>query len=306
MKDLVNVLMTRYEAVLQSSHDSLFYQNVHAYLDWIVKNPSLYAIIKKSEEEYHRKHSEIWRVRKTSDVEIDEQSEFTYKLERFNLYAAHYCILECRIYLPIEDYKTTNDPDCEQDPVALIMLKGIKKLPIKKWYHKFFFKWRPERVSIYNKWYEGKRDYYQNELRQFHVDFVTELEKELIREKEELKNKKTEPAEIKSKKLNIRFDPENSILFLNDKEVSMKAKNDITVGHDILDYIINKSGNINKIHFYSEIIDEMFPDGEKSNKAMYDACKYINVKALEATGIKDFLSVGSGKYGSVRISREYI
>lgn len=47
MNRFLDILKTRYEAVLQSSSDSVFYQNIHNYIGYIVKTPKLAEIVVK-------------------------------------------------------------------------------------------------------------------------------------------------------------------------------------------------------------------------------------------------------------------
>ncbi len=172
----ISALKIRYEAVLQSSSDPLFYKNVHRYIDYIVKTPELAKVINKSENEYNKKHREIWSIRKDNDEEIDDQADFTDKLESFSLYASDYAFLYVRIYFPIEDYLITNDPDHRQDPVALLMLKGIKNILSKNWDKRkseAISRWSKKRLEMYNRWFEGKRMSYQNHLQQFHFEFLS-------------------------------------------------------------------------------------------------------------------------------------
>ena len=168
MQNLIESLKTRYEAVLQSSSDSQFYMNIHAYIDLIRKNPSLSKIMDDSENEYRKQHIAIWPDKSKTDKEADEREQRSIRLEKFNLYTAHFCWLEARIYDPIEDYKKTDAPDDEQDPVALLIVKGIKNIKTKKWSEKT--------LRLYNKWFDGKRGEYENDLRQFHADFLTKIQ----------------------------------------------------------------------------------------------------------------------------------
>ena len=45
MKEILDILKTRYEVTIKSEYDSLFYNNVYEYVDWIVKNPQLNAVL---------------------------------------------------------------------------------------------------------------------------------------------------------------------------------------------------------------------------------------------------------------------
>lgn len=180
------ILNLRYQAVLESPTDSLFYRNIHAYIDLIIKTPKLSAIVDESEEETREKHAKIWSTHTEDESELDDREERTYKLERFSLFASHYVTLLVKIYYPLEEYITTNELDRDQDPVALLMLKGLKNILAKKWNKtpNGMIKWDIKRLKNYNKQIEGKRAYYENKLRQFHIDFLTEIwsrgDKEII------------------------------------------------------------------------------------------------------------------------------
>lgn len=178
MKDLIDSLSLRYETALKSSSDSLFYQNVHHYYDLIEKTPQLNTIINNSQNEYADKHGDIWSKKSTTKEESKIKNGLSNKLERFNLYARSADIY-MGIYLPIEEYKNSPEIDREQDPVALLMLKGIKNIP-KEWGNRKygpFNRWSPKKLELLNKWYKGKRPFYESELRQFHLLIVAEIEK---------------------------------------------------------------------------------------------------------------------------------
>ncbi len=176
--DLMGGLKIRYDAALQSNSDSEFYENVHKYIDFIVKTPALAKIINDTEKQYRKTNIKILDS-KTEDANARLRSEQISKLERYNLYTAHYLTLYIKIYFPLEDYMTTDEFDEDQDPVALIMLKGLKNV-LRRGYHKNpknYFKWSKEGLKSYAKAYEGERSYYKNELRKFHIQFIPEVEK---------------------------------------------------------------------------------------------------------------------------------
>jgi len=175
LESLKDTLNARYRAVFESPEDSYFYQNIHAYIDFIVKTPKLCAIIDKSDSDYHKEFTRIWTPRTDDEKENDLREERVYRTERFSLFASHYCTLLVRIYWPIEDYKNP-EPEFEDklDPVAILMLRGFDRAVRMNL-------WRKETLKTYNRWFDGKRKMYENDLRQFHVDFLTamqELEKD--------------------------------------------------------------------------------------------------------------------------------
>lgn len=210
-KELIDLLNIRLEAVLQSPTDSLFYQNTHAYIDLIVKNPTLYSFLIKAEAEYSKKHWEIWNPRTDNEDELDDRARQTYKLERFNLYTANFVGPFVRIYSPIEDYKTSNDPTHRQDPVALLMLYGIKSTYAEHW-----AKNRPtmpyrdalKQLKVYNRWFDSKRKEYEEDLKQFHVDLLSTV----LTAKEDVLN----TEKIITKRPSINLDPRTgSFSFFN-------------------------------------------------------------------------------------------
>lgn len=196
LSNLKSSLQTRYQAVLESISDPLFYKNIHLYIDFIIKTPALYKIIEESDLEYGKKHSEIWRERKNTEEEIDDQDFATRKLEFFNLYASDFVTLFVRIYSPIEDYKTTDEPDYLQDPVALLMLRGIEWVKSQNWHKRPIEpnnRWSKKNLERYNRWFDGQRGYYTNTLKQFHYEFLGAIDGL----KDESKEQKPEPEKIK-------------------------------------------------------------------------------------------------------------
>lgn len=171
MDKCISTLKIRYDAVLQSPTDSLFYQNIHAYIDIIVKIPELSAIIDKSEEDYSIKHYDLWHPHTKDESELDWREAETYRLEHFSLYATHFCMLLVRIYWPIEYYKNPFDEDDRRpDPVVMLMLRGFDttlKMNL----------WDKKHIKVLNGWFDGNRKRYENDIRQFHADFLTELYK---------------------------------------------------------------------------------------------------------------------------------
>lgn len=86
MKDIIDILKTRYEVTIKSEYDSLFYDNVYEYIDWIVKNPQLNSILENMGNEYRNKHIKIWEDKTNTPEDSAERTRQTIKLERFNAY----------------------------------------------------------------------------------------------------------------------------------------------------------------------------------------------------------------------------
>jgi len=171
METLIHTLEIRYEAALKSSSDPTFYQNVHDYIDVVIKNPELAKIMDESENDYLIKHSNLWRPHANDEKELDRRSDETYRIERFSLYASHYCTLLVRIYWPIEYYKNPLDEfEGRLDPVAMLMIRGLERTKEMKL-------WSNDYLKSHYKWFDGQRKRYEDDLRQFHADFLTELYK---------------------------------------------------------------------------------------------------------------------------------
>lgn len=178
MQHAIITLKTRYETALQSDSDPSFYQNIHAYIDQIVKTPELSEIIDQSAKEYDTKHREIWGNKKcATDKEADEKEEQTHRLEQFSLYAKDYAFLYERIYNFIEEYKNHTEPDERPYSAAIIMLRGIGGIKTNLWSKKT--------LDQCSKMYTDKRKFYEDRLRRFHCDFLSALEKIQSQEIEE-------------------------------------------------------------------------------------------------------------------------
>jgi len=170
MGTVASYLKNHYRAVIQSSSEPLFYKNVHAYLNFVLKNPDLALIMDESEKEYLIKHKEIWGDKKsTTNRQLEEKEEQTHRLEQFSLYAKDFAFLYTRIYAFIEEYKNHTEPDERPYLQAIIMLRGIDRIKSTLW-HK-------EDLEQYSRWYTGKRKEYESRLRQFHADLLTRIEK---------------------------------------------------------------------------------------------------------------------------------
>ena len=296
MNRFMDILKTRYEAVLQASSDSVFYQNIHSYIDYIVKTSKLAEIVNKAEKEYRTEHSAIWYPRTNDENELDKREERTFKLERFNLYTSGYCTLLMRIYYPLEIYKTTNEDDKDQDPCAMLMLKGINNSRIRQWMKESpheLHKWNPKRIKSFNKWYEGERKYYEDELRKFHIDFLTEVGK--------LEENKILPQAVKPE---ITFDAEKSILKIGDKIVNIKLKNDKPNSHYVLEYIFDNG--LKEQAYYTDIIEAKFPKEQMEWRSMYRACNDINKKVSEQANVSNFLIIKTGKTGYAQVNSDYL
>jgi len=297
MRELLDILKTRYDAVLQSDSDRLFYLNIHAYIDIIVKNPEFLTIMDKYETEYTKAHRDIVRPYTEDEEVLDERGRQVIKLERFNLYTSGYCSLLMRIYLPLEDYKNP-DPELvgRYDPVVFLMLDGLSRTMT-------MGLWSKEALKTYNRWYDGQRKEYENNLRQFHANFITEIGLRLLKEKPII----TEPAkEIPVIKNQLSFDKEKSVLTINDNEIKITLKNDKTNSHYVLEHIFENEDGLRAKSYYSEIIESKFLNEKIEWRSLYRACNDINAKVSKQASVSNFLLIKSGKSGYTQVNSAYL
>lgn len=119
---------------------------------------------------------------------------------------------------------------------------------------------------------------------------------------------KLEDTAIKLHAFNkIYFDKENSILHLNEYKIKMAERKENTYPHQLLNYIFSQEDFYKKVNFY-EIMDEAFGDSQNDNlRRCYTAAEAIQDKIIKETNGKiiDFLDIGSGKNGYVKINSKY-
>ena len=178
MQEFIDGLNTRFDIAFKTDTDREFYVSLYYYFEYILTTPTLKEIFARSEHEYHQAFGEIWKERKKyTEEELDIKSAEVSKLERFNLYALG-CNIEAHIYLPIDDYRNERDPKDRRDPVGVILMRGLN-------YAIRLGKWNEKNLRSYYRWFDGKRNEYEVELRRFHLMFLEELGKvkEPIQEK---------------------------------------------------------------------------------------------------------------------------
>src|SRR5437868_6332759 len=127
MKDLRTALKDRFDAVIAAPTDSIFYTNLHHYFDVVEKDPLLKQIMDASQTEYAQRHGDLWKKRRMTDDAADVVEELTIHLGRFNLYARA-ATIKVRICDIIEDCKHSMLPEIDEDPCAVLMLRGIKSI----------------------------------------------------------------------------------------------------------------------------------------------------------------------------------
>lgn len=283
MSNTTDGLNIRFDVALRSISEREFYQSLYYYFDFIHKAPELKAIFEQSEREYSKKHFELWRKRPMTDEEADEASAQTTKLERFNLFAVG-SLSYVRIYLPIDDYRNTDEPDSEQDPVAVMLMRGVD-------YAASLGRWSKAALNRDNTWFKDKRSLYETNLRRFHIMLLDELMK---------------PREVVITKPKLDFDAEASILKIDDKRVEITLKNDKPIDHYVLEYIFKNPEGLGAKSYYTDIIAAKFPQEDKNERSLRRACESINKKVSEQAGVSRFLRFESGKSGSVQVNADYL
>jgi len=165
--NLVEVLDKRVTAIENSSNDIECFRHIHSYIDYLLSTPKLKNILDAEEADFYKK------VQFTKD---------NIKLEDANFYQSYFVPPYVRIYLPIENYQNTHEPDSEQDPVALLLLYGFKHPRTQSWvkrYPFFTMRWqRKKQLKSYWLWFDGKRDEYVSEIKNLHLEIITALSKE--------------------------------------------------------------------------------------------------------------------------------
>ena len=255
MKDLITSLQTRYNAVIESNSDSLFYRNIHGYINSIVKTPVLAKIMDDSEEEYVRKHGEIVSMER----EDDSQKERVFKLEQFSLYASDYCDLYTRIYQPLEKYRMTDELSGRENIMSTIMLNQIDGK-----------KWTADYLKMFQKWYVGKRPEYENHIKQFHLDFVTTIENI----KPEVEDAYT-PVVPKENSRPIIFIDDKRGIYQKFSEQSAYAIKKDSKRFTLIKYLLNKDASI------TELSDETHQAPHVVMKAVSEINFLFREKALQ-------------------------
>ncbi len=238
MQDITNIrteLSERFKNALENKSEKDFYQLLYYYFDYIEKTPILHKIFWDSYNDYSQKHFEIWRIKSKTDREVDDKSAKTNKLEQFNLYAVGSWIYN-RIYIPIDDYKNSPEPDREQDPVAVILMRGesyalsLNEFPKIKYTNR----WSKDSIRSYSRWFKDKRNFYEPQLRKFHAILLDELQK--VKESKQIQTTITEKKQIKRK---IIIDDKKGIYRDDNPELNYKIKKD-SKRFQIINFLIAK------------------------------------------------------------------
>lgn len=100
------------------------------------------------------------------------------------------------------------------------------------------------------------------------------------------------------------YDPNNGILFFQNKEVPMNSRKIPTNAHYLLSYLFKTSDPFEK-HFIDEMNEEKALLEEKPWKSFYDASMDVQAKVEKITGIADLLDFSTGKGLYVRLNPKY-
>ncbi|EKD86570.1 MAG: hypothetical protein ACD_37C00234G0009 [uncultured bacterium] len=263
--ELADNLNTRFNIAVRSSSELEFYQNLYHYFDFIHKTPELLAIFEASDRDYGKKHSAIWKNRSMTEEEIKEAAAQTTKLERFNLFAVAASIY-ARIYYPLDHYRNSSESDQDQDIVAVILMRGAG-------YAASLKKWSKEDLKFYTRWFDGRRDHYERELRLFHAMFLDELSRS-----------KNEKADIAA-----TFSENEAVLMINNKVVKLPAyRNEYCLCKVVFERLPNE------LIDWSLAYEEMTGNADMGNtetakRKVYDAVLNLNKRVLKLAGIKDFI-----------------
>jgi hypothetical protein len=278
MGNIQDSLKTRYDAVFQNDTDSRFYQNLHNYFDFVIKNPFLHKLYQASEDDLRAKHISIWEhEHKLTDEEADDREERTIRLERFNLYAAG-CFIEAWVYDPLEDYKNSIDEsEIDQDPAAVVMIRGIKNIN-PGYAKKYPNKWDKDNLKRLNRRYLSNRKYFETRLKNFHLQLIATIEN--------AETTKTEPLPILSvPRHTIDFNPRTGDFVYQGVSSNLTPKSqEYKVFATLLD-------NEDNLATYLELIQCMHPTAQGDTKSER-ADLYKVIRRLEKkVGADIFLNV---------------
>jgi hypothetical protein len=166
MNSLEDQLNTRYNLAIQSHSERDFYMRVYDYMNFIFSDPNLKRIWDESEKEYDKSHTHI-----VSNfhgiIDVKNGMANAYKLESFNLYSVG-LPLWGKIYLPIHEYEKSKKSIDEENLLAIILVHGADAA-LK------MGQWAKSEFRRYNEWYDGKRNFYESALQNFHSYFLREL-----------------------------------------------------------------------------------------------------------------------------------
>jgi len=165
--EIEEVLDKRLNAIENSPNDIECFKHIHGYINYLLTTPELKSILDTEEKDFCEK------------VQFVKDG---YKAEQANFYQAYFVASYMRIYLPIEHYQNSPEPDSEQDPVALLLLYGFKHPRTRSWVNRYpVFSMKRERLKelkSYWLWFDGQRQEYVDEIKNLHLEIITALSKQ--------------------------------------------------------------------------------------------------------------------------------
>lgn len=265
-----------------------------------MKNKEFSSIIDKHAEAYRIGHADIWHPYTTEESEIKERSRQTYKLEMFNLYTADFTAIYVRIYKPLEDYIHSIGPDSRQDPLALLMLFGIKSHQVKFWADNA--RSMPPRdamqsLKVYNRWYDEKnKKTYLKDLKNFHIDFLTDVAQQ---------TSKIEPTAKSFAEIPLQIDPRTGDFSyygfrntFNTREKAFKVLNHLLNSEDYFakypdlvgtyrpyrkDSTTSQHAELNQVIKTIKEKLNILPESETSNKDIFENSKGVGYRIVFPT-----------------------
>jgi hypothetical protein len=131
---------------------------------------------------------------------------------------------------------------------------------------------------------------------------LTQMEKEGLDQTHPVAADLTEPP--------THFDPINSILVIAGTKISINRRGRNNNVHRVLNHVFQSPFDE---HFYSEIAEAAFGDGDMYKdegdrlwKTYYRACCDLRDRIAIEAGIKDFLTITTGRTGSIQINKDYL
>ena len=164
--EIGHVLNERMQAIKDASTDKEVFKHIHAYIKYVLTTPELKSILDDAEKDFYKK------------VQFTEDN---IKLEHSNFYQSYFVTSYVRIYAPIEEYWNSDEPDEQQDPLALLLIWGMNHPRTKKWIngHEYFPKSEQiKTLKSYWRWFDGQTQYYVNEIKNLHLELLTALSKQ--------------------------------------------------------------------------------------------------------------------------------
>ncbi len=154
-------LNTHFNSALRSKTEREFYQGLYVYYDFVTKTPELFEIFKKSETEHRWRHSVV------AKMKPDRRRHAIEKFEQTSLYA-NAIEAYAHVYEPIFEYKNSDAPDIEKDPLAVILMHGLN-------YALELNKWPAKDLRTFSRLFSNRSKEYDLQFRQVQALFLEKL-----------------------------------------------------------------------------------------------------------------------------------